>query len=321
MRRAYPVDDLCSASIEDVLDRDKFTFEMFPLRYANAVDIPVGIDDELFVLDRTYFDGRFCMTRGEVVGLDVFSSMLPVTLAKTEREVKPRKSPVPKPVAGSKDAFLAQYPWLSEADLDIALGKKRGISHAPSVSAKRKRGQSHVPCDDHERPSDCESELAPSDGCGEPSVPLFQAEDLEQLRSIEAVDEHRSSGFYARMRCGSWYIGHKGEVADSASYFARGGSASEWCRLFQFPKQEGFVYNKFGGRAGPHICANEVARKAQFFFDIWATAAKGKFVYTPEALASYNDGDEFREWADSFGLSSVCLKAAASVRELLPTNP
>ena len=41
-------DDLCSASLEEVMDRYKFTFELFPLSYVNAVDEPISCADEVF---------------------------------------------------------------------------------------------------------------------------------------------------------------------------------------------------------------------------------------------------------------------------------
>ena len=114
----------------------------------NAVDIPIGPADELFALQGAYFDGRMCMSRSEVVGLDEFCRTLPPMTSvsgKHQVQSKPRCS-VPKPAVGSIDALLAEHPWLSLEEVMLVLGKRK-LDH-PVAGEKRRPSSSGGVCDE-----------------------------------------------------------------------------------------------------------------------------------------------------------------------------
>ena len=319
IRRVHIGNDVCYVLLEDVLDKDKFTFELFPLSYVSAVDVPINSADEVFVLQGAYVDGRRIMSRGAVVALDVLTCTLPAVSEKKKRKATSElRRSTHKPDA--MQALLAQHPWLTEAEVKLAVGAQGGAAK-PTGSAKRRRLDTDVPQEDGDLSSssdDGRSDVA-AEGGDPPEVRVFEADDLEQLRSLEERSEHKEMDFFVKMRGGAWTLQNKGEVADSAAFVARKGTASDWCTLFNFTKQKGLVYKKYGGRRCPHIFANEVAGKAQHFVDLWcAGGCSNKFrYYSAQVLEAYIEGLEFVEFASS-DLSASQRGAVSDVQALAP---
>ena len=151
--------------------------------------------------------------------------------------------------------------------------------------------------------------------------PEFDPDDLRLLREEEAVEEHRRMDFYVRVLGGKWTMEHKNVTADACSYFARSGMPTDWCTLFKFPKQQGFAYRKYGGRTGPHVMCNELARRAQYFYNMFRDIDRPFTEYSEAMLASYEDGEEFVEWMLSLDIALPDFAAAQRVRRLVPINP
>lgn len=223
LRRVHIGIDLCHASLEEVLDKDKISFELFPLSYVKAVDVPINSADEVFVLQGAYVDGRRIMSRCEVVGLDVFTStLLAVSDSKKRKATSKPRNKAHKPDA--IQALLARYPWLTEAEVKLAVGAQGGVGK-PSGSAKRRRLNTDGPQEEGDLSSssdDGRSDDA-AEGGEQPEVRVFQADDLEQLRALEERGEHKEMDFVVKMRGGAWTLQNKGEIADSAACFARKG--------------------------------------------------------------------------------------------------
>ena len=110
-------------------------------------------------------------------------------------------------------------------------------------------------------------------------------------------------------------------IADGRSYFARAGNAQLWCRTYSFPRQRGYTYRNYGNRDGAHILCNEVARRAQFFYDMWLGNDDAACAFTPEHEASYEKGAEFQEWFVRVVPNSLLRRAALQVQLLFPAKP
>lgn len=318
VRRAIDPD----GGVDEFLDKRKIIFELFPLSYAKASDIHVGADDQLFVLPNLFFEGYHMCCMSEPVSFDEFMRGLPADAGKDRaRAAGPKKERVPKAAAGFRESLLASHPWLSQADLDSALGKGPSGAKRSRAPAHRRRPSSSSGEDSEQERRQESTEEEEAGEAAEPELQVYDPSDLASMRALRAVAEHRDMDFYVRILGGAWTLRHTGEVADGCSYFARSGDPTTWCRTFQFPRQRGYHYRKFGGRDAPHILCNEVAARAQHFYDIWCGSDGGSFAYSAEDLASYEAGAEFQAWFAELAPGSVAHRAALLVEQLYPVNP
>ena len=304
------------AGIDDFCDGRKIFFEVFPVKYVNASDILVGLDAELFILPDTFFEGRCVCAVCAPLSFDEFSRRLPADLARGRgREPGGRRERVPKEAPGFREAMRAEAPWLSDADFAMAMGTKRPRGESASGHAGRGRAPSESSSATEGPPSDRGGETR-ADDIG-PDIAIFDPSDLIAMRAAEDVAEHKEMDFYVRILGGAWTLAHTGEIADGCSYFARAGTAQLWCRVFAFPRQRGFHYRKYG-REGPHILCNEIARRAQFFYDLWLGSDDADFSYTAELRASYEEGAEFQAWFAGLEPDSLLHRTALQVLQLFP---
>ena len=90
-------------------------------------------------------------------------------------------------------ALLAQHPWLTEAEVKLAVGAQGGAAK-PTGSAERRRLNTDVPQEDGDLSSssdDGRSDVA-AEGGDPPEVRVqFEADDLEHLRCLEERSEHK----------------------------------------------------------------------------------------------------------------------------------
>ena len=66
---------------------------------------------------------------------------------------------------------------------------------------------------------------------------------------------------------------------------------------------------------------NELARRAQYFYNMFRDIDRPFTEYSEAMLASYEDGDEFVEWMLSLDIALPDFAAAQRVRRLVPINP
>jgi hypothetical protein len=185
-------------------------------------------------------------------------------------------------------------------------------------SASGHAGRGRVPSE-----SSSATEGPPSDRGGEteaddigPDMAIFDPSDLAAMRAAEDVAEHKEMDFYVRILGGAWTLAHTGEVADGCSYFARGGTATLWCRLFAFPRSRAFHYSKYG-REAPHILCNEITQRAQNFYSLWLDS-DADFSYTAHLLSSYEENAEFKLWFSTLAPDSLLHRTGLQVMQMFP---
>ena len=303
-------------------DLNKFVFEIFPLVHRNAIDLPLEPDRELLVLPHTFFEGQLLCALCSPVPFEQFTGGLPPKpFPDAKRARRDAGERVPRATPEFRTEFLRANPWLSEKDIDEALGKKRLGGGGPCSGDGRSR-RSRSPSS--ESASEASLPEEPTEAGG-PAVDAelapFEASDLAAIREAEHVAEHRHMDFYVRVLGGAWTLAHTGEVADGCSYFSRGGNPQAWCRRFSFPRQKGYHYRRYGGREGPHVMCNEIVRRAQYFYDLWLCSPDSAFKYSEAHLAAYGEGGEFREWCTGLEPGSLLSRQAAAIRDLIPRNP
>ena len=66
---------------------------------------------------------------------------------------------------------------------------------------------------------------------------------------------------------------------------------------------------------------NELARRAQYFYNIFRGSDRPFTEYSQAMLASYQDGEEFVDWMISLDIALPAFAAAQRVRRLVPINP
>ena len=279
------------AGVEEFQDRRMLYFEIFPLQHARAGNIPAAPDQDLWILPRTFFDGRLLCAAAKALPFDEFGRELVRPTRERQREAGPPRARTPRAPEGFRETLRSEFPWLSEADLDKALG----IQHP---GQPRDRRATDPPACSHplyNQPSDTPQESC-EDTCAEGVLEVYDPEDLAAMRETMVVEEHRAMQFYVRILGGRWTFQHTGAAADGCSYFARAGQAQVWCRKFGFPRQRGYHYLKYGGPEGPHLLCNEICRRAQHFFDLWMRSDDPVFRYSGVQRDAYTASEEFRAW-------------------------
>lgn len=319
LRRRNDIIDMAGGPEDFIVDRRRFVFEIFPFVYVKASDIQVGQGEDLFVLPKTFFEGRAVVSVSAPVGLQEFCRELPqAEVVREAKEETTRKERVSKDTPGFREAMLKANPWMTDDDLDKALGnplkahtKTKPLTHLPAPAPPvRSLAVAEAAPEAHAEADDEGAELS-----------LYDPGDLAAMRAAEEVAEHRVMDFYVRVQGGAWTMEHTGQIADGCAFFARAGDAKNWCRRYRFPAQKGFHYRKYGGREGPHMLCNEIARKAQYFYDMFASSGSAHFVYSEGQKAAYQPSADFREWCAALEAGSVTHRAALAVQALYPGPP
>ena len=321
MRRTYVVVDV-DAGASDFSDNLGRVFDIFPLKHIKDTDFHVGFGEELFVMTNCHFEKRQVHSRSQPIPFEDFVQRIPDRRPpRKERDDSQRRDPVSKAAAaGFREQFLRDHPWLSGADVDLALGRKKPAPHGPRGAALRDE-EPDDDDDDMEAPEDDDDAQPDDDDEMEaPDDEAFDPDELAALRDELVVPERRMD-FYVHILGGKWTLAHAGVVADGCSYFARAGNPRRWCIKYAFPKQKGFMYAAYGGPEGPQIMCNEIVRRAQFFYDLCTESDDVHFTYTDALLASYVDGEEFLDWMCDLDIESLLFQRGLEVRRLAPLNP
>ncbi len=317
MRRTHVVVDV-EAGARGFCDNLGRVFDIFPLKNIKDSDLHVGLGEELFVLPHCHFEGRQVYSNSQPIPFEDFVQGVPDRRPRASaRDGTQRRDRVDAADLGLREQFLRDHPWLSEADVDLALGRTRPTPHGRTRGAARRDGEDEdvVLLDEDEGvvlPVDDDEMEAPD--------AVFDPAELAALRDEQDVPEHALLDFYVRVLGGAWTLRHTGAVADGCSYYCRAGDARLWCETFNFPKQKGFMYARYGGPNCPPSLCNELALRAQFYFNMWSASDDDNFIYSVQQLDSYVDSYELIELMCDHDVLSASFEKGMEIRNLKPTN-
>ena len=254
---------------------DRAEFAFLPMVVLNESDLLIGEDEDLFVYPCVRFEGDRAATNKAAILFEVFVLHHPRSAPVRARLAAPRRRALG---ADDRAKLLAENPWLDVDDLP-GMQRPRG-SHGPVAGRKRPGARDRdedidvgsgedlgpdLVADPDEIPFD-ESE---EDMVAEVDDPVdeksdFDEADLAGIRDELAWDEAEDAHFYLHILGGKWTKDNKGVAADAAGGYARKGSPTDWCKLFNWPRSASFMFNKYG-RDGATELAKEYCRRSHFF--------------------------------------------------------
>ena len=248
------------ADSEDWLSSHFTTFDVHPLQHYTETTVPIDANRDIFVLQNCRFDKDYVVA-GSSEPFEVFVARHPPVGA--QKRVSTR-SLVSKPSLSEAQALLLEFPFLTQADLDAALGKKGGGVKAvrkPRVAGRKiddSSSNSEVVSDDDSKKSDSDVDMVDAVG------PAFDAAELDALRD-DFREEEEFTHFYVHFRGGHYIFDHDGIVSNCASAQARGAMVKYWCDAYSWQVKYQFHYSVYG-HDGAHELAKEVCRRGEFFF-------------------------------------------------------
>ena len=128
----------------------------------------------------------------------------------------------------------------------------------------------------------------------------------------------REELFYrTRVRGGRWTYDNLGQVADVGEALARGGIATEWAALYDFPRSRGFAFGAYG-RANAMRLAKEIARKGNYFIGLYLASDDEDFVYTQADIDNYPEDAEFLDWMLLLDVEHPAYGKGLEIRDMWP---
>lgn len=184
----------------------------------------------------------------------------------------------------------------------------------------------HDPCSRPSTDGESEEESAPETESAHSEA--IVEDDFEDLADeIDATKDAFASEavdifFHVRPLLGKWTKEHKGVLCDALGAFARKGPATDWCKRYKFPRQCALYFSKYDGDACKMLCA-EYCRRGHFFFNQFLEGCDGdgNFDYTPGHLDSYEETEEWLDFACSIDIAPDEFAKATEIRHMLPSNP
>ena len=301
------------------------------------VDSEIGLndDDQVWVIDRFDFLDQDLVIRWacEATSWHRFCRFHVTTQggSSADREVKR-----PKPTDKVPDLLMAEFLWLTEADLQVKAMSRRtarvadksfdGGSPGKAYALRTSDDDSDV---DQRRSDDDDGE--PDGDAAHPVEHAAKASDMADvdvdalgkellsLRDEFADPDLADCLFYVSNRGGEWLHKTKRKPANEATSFARA-LAEPFCRKFGWARQKGFGYDKHLGILNSNMLAREYARRGHHYACIWiAHDSDRSFIFTEEHTPE--EDLEFISWACKLAIHSVPFAAALAVRKAVPKNP
>ena len=201
-----------------------------------------------------------------------------------QKSSKPRSS-LPKDVQGLvEQQLLAEFPWLTDEDLDKALGRVKTGHGKPSQSAAS--SSSGTPA-----ASSSSKEAAPTVLDVDLHSLIAEAAEIRSLHQQPKVDV---TFFYVHHRGGEANLKKPAQgILNNATCFARS-IAKAVCERYQWPKQKGFQYTAVNGHDNADALAKQWCHLGNHYCSHWfAHDCDPHFVFGPE-----DDPEETLEWTD-----------------------
>ena len=244
---------------DDWLPSHFTSFDIHPLHHYTETTVPIGSSGDIFVLPNCRFDRDYLVAGASERFEDFIAQHPPLT---TQRQSSSARSKVCKPSLSEVQALLLEFPFLSQADLDKALGKQR----SERVKAVRKPRIAGKKIDeDSSSSSEVASASDKDDDLDLDAVgPVFDKDELAALRHDLCDEVEEFTHFYVHYRGGLYIFADEGVVSNSAACMARGAMVKYWCDCYSWQLKYQFHYSVYG-QDGANELAKEVCRRGEFF--------------------------------------------------------
>ena len=299
-----------------VLPRHFKTFDKFPLKHYIEDDVPIDADGDIWVFPVCRFDsgGVIC---GGCERYEFFVSRHP--RANLQPSGRSNRSVVQVPRDESARVLL-ENPFLTQEDIDRALGKKPKVKQVRRKKARIAGKKLDEPSEDSAVSSD-----DVSDGFDDLDEPMeggggFDMAELEALREDYREEDEVFKNFYVHLRAGPYIWEHEKVISNCASAMARGAWVKYWCDSFSWQHKYQFHFSVYGQDDAVEL-AREVCRRGDFFFDIWMNQEDEQFLYTEEHLGAYEETLPFLDFVVAKAVDSDAFIRALEVRNIFPINP
>ena len=220
----------------------------------------------------------------------------------------PRKKDIAKPrpvdrrsgmAKAVRDQLLEEFPWLTEADVGVALaGRASRSTTVGDEEADRKRPAKVLDAEEVE------------------DIVLQTSKELAAQR-LELSHGDDDTHFYTRVPGGNWTKQFLKTAANGSMVCGRSHTA-KFCKLNSWPFQKTYFFSAWTQEGANHL-ARLWARMGNHFFQIWADAGeKYDFVFIPAHAESIEENQEFLDWACSLDVASEVFAEVMRVRSLRP---
>ena len=282
---------------------DVLNYQYDDLVFVSAFDVPFSTAADTWVMPVIQFRSMNVHAMGHAVPFSIFSRFMKTSSSTTTAS---RARRVTGPTDPEIFALLQhEFPWLSQAELDNILNKKKAVGEAGDED---------------------EDGSAPAGGRGSVDVPpdlpedvlASVADDLSSLREQYAGFDDVASYFTVRVLGGAWSISKRNVPCTDVGSYAIERSTERWCSGVGWPARKSFAVRKHGGVANARALAEEMCRRGNFFIKAWIDAGSvGGFDFQPVKPA-YRAPPSYEDWLDSLPVSSDAFKSAMEVRDLCP---
>ena len=90
-----------------------------------------------------------------------------------------------------------------------------------------------------------------------------------------------------------------------------------WCSSSGFPRPRSFALKRYGNE-GSKMLAEEVARRGNYFMNLWIADGSPAPYSFIEAAEMYSESAAFIEWLQGQPLQSPCYVEALQIRKITP---
>ena len=290
------LDDLSGDSLMTAVGAwNQHVFEYTDMAFVG--DDKVGLEEADILV---FFDASFA-SAGQMVanGLPLrFLEIVPLKLQPTEKTSKARA-----PSTSALPAVVVDHPWVQEYMSKAAPGGRRPGSSGASTS--------HAAEGDDE--GTLEEEVVPIDK--EAVWAALEAKRKQWADDGVSHGEELSTCVRGGGLLSSW--GHL--VADCVVGQAKG-PAMVWCSTYKVNKMASFSFAKYSELIATSL-ALEWCRRQQHWYDLWRMQDDAKYHFTPDDLASYQEGTQLSDLLKDIPSGHPARGRAHAIQSLFPTNP
>ena len=267
--------------------------------YVLDIDMPAG-NGNVYVLQKTHITNKATVeVRREPQLLEDFLRSLPPA------PELPSESGKGGGGAGSRgvlERLREEYPWLTDEDLGAVLHGRRTANHGSSTEHGGKAEPKKREITDEEFAKEVQKEL--------------------DAKRDEWTSDLPDENFYVHIAGGGWTKEVKGVVTDQAICFARA-HVAQFCGAYKWPRQRGFMFNKFLGEENAIKLAEGWQERGHHFYALWKAESGGdlKFQFSDEQLDSFEHPVAWLDWALSIFEHGVVFRSVQELVHAKPTNP
>ena len=302
--RMVPLPCLPDLSVQAVLAAlaswEQYSFEYEHGAYIGDAQVPFGAAADVLVLHDAFFSAAGSVqANGQLQRLQDLVRVLPTPSRKASTNTRAL------PASALPDVVV-DHPWVQEYMKDnVEEGHRKTRRKATGTSAAIYDGDD----DDDE-----EVEVLPLD-----KEAIWKALD-DKRQEWARGDVAHGSDFVTCVRGGAWWWINKWTNTGIDCVVGQAKASATWCATYKLNKMARFSFAKYIEPIAIGL-ALEWCRRLQHYYDLWCMQDDAKYRFTPDDLASYTEGQEFRVLLDGVPLGGPLRERVNAIRALVPVNP